>query len=795
MSDSDRAAGTVTLRPPAGVALRRVLDLTSQLLCVCDVEGRVLWCNLGFAHALGFPAEDVPGRCLAELTDDRGRAALLGSRTGNGNGEGDGDDGDDGHAGSAGSEIGGVLARMRRSDGVWRTVEWTTRCVSERGLVYFAGRDVTDSMAVEEAVRAGEARLRAIVAHSPSAIFVKDLDGRYLLVNDAWATLTGRATHDMLGRTDAECPPAVDAPLGAIEADLTLSIEASRGGHPSIVRDMTVRTSDDVRVLMVSLFALCTEEGIAYAACGIASDITERKRAEAALEARQVVLDTILEACPDIISLLDAQGRIRHVSAAEQTILGYRHDDPSSALYSLVHPDDFDDVASAFISMVAGARSQLHVRYRVLHADGRWITVDSRAQAVADEEGRFVGAVVVTRDVSSQLGAETRLREARQAADTASRAKSEFLSRMSHELRTPLNAILGFSQLLQMDDLALPQAEAVEHILRAGHHLLELIDDVLDIARIETGHLELAVRAVMVAEVIAEVASTHHAMAERAEVVVQTTLDTDDSLAVLADRQRLVQVLSNLVSNAIKYNRPGGHVDLSCAPAPGGVVRFSVADTGQGIRAEELDRVFEPFDRLGAEQSGVEGTGVGLALARHLVERMNGRISVESVPEVGSTFFVELPMAVVPEEGHGGAPRRVGAAGDSAASATGFRVLLVEQDLSSRELVDRVLARRPGVTVLAARDGASAIELARSEAPDLILLDLQLPDMAGSALLDELGQDRACSSIPVAVLSGESSTGQVRRLLGRGVAGQLAKPIDVRALLSLVDAARAASGK
>jgi PAS domain S-box-containing protein len=532
---------------------------------------------------------------------------------------------------------------------------------------------------------------------------------------------------------------------------------------------------------MLSLFALRSEDGSAYATCGIATDISERKRAEVALEVRQGVLDTILAACPDIISLIDAKGRIRHVSAAEQSMLRHRHRDPrSSELFSLVHPDDFDHVASAFIGMVTGSRSQLHVRYRVQHADGRWITVDSRAQAVVDEDGRFVGAVVVTRDVSAQLDSETRLRELRQAADKASRAKSEFLSRMSHELRTPLNAILGFSQLLQMDDLSLPQAEAVEHILRAGRQLLELIDDVLDIARIETGHLELAIRAVLVADVVTEVA-------------VQSGIDAEEPLAVLADRQRLLQVVSHLVSNAVKYNRPGGRVDVSCDALPDGRVRLAVADTGRGIRPEDLGRVFEPFDRLGAEQSGVAGTGVGLALARSLVERMNGTITVESVPDVGSTFSVELPMAVISEEGRSGAARR--SLGDGTHRTAGFRVLLVEEDLSSRELVERVLARRPGVTVLVARDGSSALAAAREHRPDLILVDLQLPDMSGSALLDELGQDALCASIPVAVLGAEVGSGQVRRLLGRGVAGQLTKPIDVRALLSLVDAARAASGK
>jgi CheY-like chemotaxis protein len=283
-------------------------------------------------------------------------------------------------------------------------------------------------------------------------------------------------------------------------------------------------------------------------------------------------------------------------------------------------------------------------------------------------------------------------------------------------------------------------------------------------------------------------------MAERAEVVVQSGLDAEEGPAVRADRQRLLQVVSHLVSNAIKYNRPGGQVDISCDVVPHDKVRLAVADTGRGIRPEDLVRVFEPFDRLDAEQSGVDGTGVGLALARSLVERMSGSITVESVPEVGSTFFVELPMAVVPDDSRPGTMHRP-AGGPGTPPRVGFRVLLVEEDLSSSELVERVLARRPGVTVIGARDGSRALEAARAQNPDLILLDLQLPDMSGAALLDELGQDPACASIPVAVLSAEAGTGQVRRLLGRGVAGQLTKPIDVRALLSLVDAARAASGK
>jgi PAS domain S-box-containing protein len=761
------SSATVGLRPPRGVALRTVLDLASQVLCVCDLDGRVVWCNLGFERALGYDRTDMPGRLIAELADDEGKRAFELART----------------AGDGG-EVSGALARLRDAGGGWRTIDWTFRVERARGLFFAAGRDVSEHQAADDAVRASESRLRAIVSHSPTAIFVKDLSGRYLLANEAWAHLAGSTPQSMVGVGDLEAQPA--------NARRILELEEQLATRDSVTADLRLDTPDGARDVMMSLFSLVKGDGSRYAVCGIAADITERKWAEVSLVERQRLLDTILEASPDIISLLDSRGRIRHVSSAEQHLLGYRHTQPEDVeLFSLVHPDDFDHVASAFIAMATGSRSQLHVRYRVRHAKDRWVTMDSRAQAVTDDEGRFLGAVVVSRDVTARLESEQRLEALRKAAEQASRAKSDFLSRMSHELRTPLNAILGFSQLLQMDELAVEQSEAVEHILRGGRHLLDLIDEVLDIARIETGHLELALRPVLVAEVVHEALELNRPMADRAEVGMQSAIDPGDNQAVVADRQRLLQVMLNLVSNAVKYNRPGGRVDVSCQVTPEGRVRLAVADTGRGIRPEDMSRVFEPFNRLGAEPAGVGGTGVGLALAKDLVEMMHGSLVVESVPDVGSTFVVELPLAVIPDGARLGAHHQDARAG----SVPTFRVLLVEENLESLELVERVLSRRPGVVVLAAMHGRMALDLAREHHPDLILLDLILPDVAGSVVLDELGKNPATAGIPVAVLSTEAGGGQVRRLLGRGVAGQLAKPIDVRALLSLVDAARAATGR
>jgi PAS domain S-box-containing protein len=540
---------------------------------------------------------------------------------------------------------------------------------------------------------------------------------------------------------------------------------------------------------------LLDEDGAPYAMGGIATDITARTEAERTLAGRERLLATVLQASPDIITLLDRDATIQHVSAADDGVLGRPYGDVAQPdLVARVHPDDVEAVVEAFARMVAGTVPDVQARFRVQHTDGHWVTLDSRGQAVVDDDGAFAGAVIVSRDMTARILSEQRLRDAREAAERASRTKSEFLSRMSHELRTPLNSILGFAQLLQMDELPEEQSEAVAHILRAGRHLLDLIDEVLDIARIESGHLELMMTAVPVPDIVNDAVELTRLMAEDAEVSIRVAIDPRSGVLISADRQRLLQVLLNLVSNAVKYNRPGGRVDISCHEPALGRVRLVVADTGLGIRAEDVDRVFTPFDRLGAEQSGVEGTGVGLALSQHLVQRMGGRIGFESVPDVGSSFFVELATAsdtldVLPD-----APHALGWSNCAPTAEEGgvFRVLLMEDDVANLDLVERVLSRRPGVELLAAMHGGLGIELAREHMPDLILVDLHLPDMPGTAVLDQLGEDPTTAAIPVAVVGSDAAAHEVRQLLGRGVVGFLTKPFDVHALLSLLDAVRSA---
>jgi signal transduction histidine kinase/CheY-like chemotaxis protein len=369
-------------------------------------------------------------------------------------------------------------------------------------------------------------------------------------------------------------------------------------------------------------------------------------------------------------------------------------------------------------------------------------------------------------------------------ADRANRAKSEFLGRMSHELRTPLNAILGFGQLLEMGTLAPKHREGVEHILRAGRHLLGLIDEVLDISRIEAGRLQLSLEPVPVEATLRHAIDLVRPLARGHDIRVDLE-PVDERLHVLADRQRLQQVLLNFLSNAIKYNRAGGTVTASCARGEGSRLSIDVTDTGPGIATAKLDRLFVPFDRLGAEGSGVEGTGLGLALSKSLVEAMGGAIRVRSREGEGSTFSVELLFVAGPVEAADAAPMPAPvAAGEGPPART---VLYIEDNVSNLRLVESVLSHRPGVNVLSAMQGGVGLELARHHRPDLILLDRHLPDMAGDRVFDLLREDARTRDIPVVILSADAIPEGAKRLLDAGVREYLTKPLDVRKLLAVVD--------
>src|SRR5918911_837878 len=383
----------------------------------------------------------------------------------------------------------------------------------------------------------------------------------------------------------------------------------------------------------------------------------------------------------------------------------------------------------------------------------------------------------------AQLERATHLKE---EAEHANHAKSAFLSRMSHELRTPLTAILGFSELLELAPLRPKDQRAVAHIKDAGHHLLDLINEVLDISRIEAGRVTLTLEAVSVQAVAAECLDLLAPLAAGSAIALRLDPALSGQAHVRADAQRLKQVLVNLLANAIKYNRRGGTVTLSCVDRPHNRLRLAVTDTGVGILAEKIARLFTPFERLDAEQSGVEGTGLGLAVSRGLVELMGGTLGVESVLGVGSTFWLELPRAAAPQLLQ--APEAGEEAAPWASAGRAQTLLLIEDNQANVALMESILSQRPDVTLLTALQGRLGVELARRHHPNLILLDVHLPDLRGDEVLRRLKDDPATREIPVVVVSADDTREQEERLLATGACAYLTKPLDVRHFLHVVDA-------
>ncbi|HEX8833899.1 MAG TPA: ATP-binding protein, partial [Abditibacteriaceae bacterium] len=380
------------------------------------------------------------------------------------------------------------------------------------------------------------------------------------------------------------------------------------------------------------------------------------------------------------------------------------------------------------------------------------------------------------------------LKAATAEAERASAAKSEFLSRMSHELRTPLNAILGFAQLLEMDELEADQRSGVKQILKSGRHLLELVNEVLDIASIDAGRLSLSCEPVQLSDLAEETIAMLRPLAEARSIRFENNIEIGH---VFADQQRLKQVLLNLMSNAIKYNRVGGKVRLSSALVETERVRFEVADTGPGIPLDGQQKMFSPFERLDAGQKGIEGTGIGLTISQRLVHLMGGEIGLYSVENEGTTFWVELPGAEDPahlEESQQAKPTGKGGATTSTTNHNFDRtVLYIEDNLSNLSLIENLFARRANIRLLTAMQGRRGLELACEHRPDLILLDVHLPDMPGDEVLYHLRAEAATQGIPVVMLSADATPRQAERLLAAGATDYLTKPLDVKRFLHLID--------
>ncbi|MBI5752794.1 MAG: response regulator [Hydrogenophilales bacterium] len=526
----------------------------------------------------------------------------------------------------------------------------------------------------------------------------------------------------------------------------------------------------------------------------------EMNEANGRLRESEALLASIINNSSAVIYVKDAAGRYLLINRVFERLFNITDAEIKGRRDHDIFPKEEADAFRANDLEVIKQKMIIESEALVLHPDGPRTYLSIKFPLV-DAEGKIYASAGISTDISARKQAEETLKQfnaqlegrvgqrtadltrAKDEAERANLAKSEFLSRMSHELRTPMNAILGFAQLLESDaqtPLSPDQHENVHEILHAGRHLLELINEVLDLARIESGRVELAPEPVSVTQLVKECMTLMQPLAAQRDIHLSSQTG---NCAVRADRLRLRQILLNLLSNAIKYNHASGSVEIVCHSAPEGWGRVTVRDNGRGISADALPRLFIPFERVESSNDGIEGAGIGLALCKKLAESMGGAIGVESVAGEGSTFWVEFPLAAEVF-----APAAATEAKAAQTVCAGARTLLyVEDNPANLRLVEKLLAARPGLSLLGAPTAEKGLDIARARQPDLILLDINLPGMDGFEALRHLRNDPATRNIPVIALTANAMPKDVEKGLAAGFSGYLTKPIDVPRFLAAID--------
>ena len=646
-------------------------------------------------------------------------------------------------------------------------------------------RDVSERKRAEEELRISDELFRASFEQAPIAMAVIDLRhqvGRFLRVNQALCRLTGYNQQDLLSMTSSALTHPVDRP-----ATSTALQQLARGLGAQWSAEKRYLTSSGGELWVhQALSVVCDGEGLPAYAVSQIEDVSDRRRSETQL----------LERFHELADNIDVGFLIRAVDTDEFVylnpafcnILGFPmggSPPTDTEFLSRFDADDAERVKDIVRQCRLGHRVEAEFRVTLPGGEEKWVS--AKVSPIIDSDQQIRRLTALFQDVTDRRFHEEALALARTEAEEANAAKSEFLSRLSHELRTPLNAVIGFGQLLELSHLAPDEEEAVRYILSGGRHLLDMIDDILAVSRIDAGRLDLAPEDVDVSDLIHETIGLMEPLAAANGITLGVT--SIGKHCVNADRRRLTQALLNLTSNAIKYNRPGGDVHFSASEAVNGEVAIAITDTGLGIAAEKLPRLFNPFDRLGWESSPVEGTGIGLTLTQRLVTLMNGRLDVVSTEGAGSTFTIILPSAA-PREAP--VPSRAAEADAKhgrpvVEAAPKCRLLYIEDNPANVALLNAAISHRPGWTITHAGNGRDGLHAATQLAPTLILLDLHLPDMGGMQVLRQLKDDASSAAVPVAILSADANPTQIARLIQAGAERYLTKPVDLPELFALLD--------
>jgi len=661
---------------------------------------------------------------------------------------------------------------------------------------------VTEVRRVEAALKTG-ALQKAILNSANFSSIATDEKGVIQLFNVGAERMLGYAAAEVVNRitpADISDPREVIARAQALSDELATPItpgfealvfKASRGIED--IYELTYIRKDGSRFpAIVSVTALRDAQETIIGYLLIGTDNSARKRIEEQLRWTEESFRLMVESVTDYaIVMLDPEGCVVSWNAGAQRIIGYSAEEIVNKHLSRFYLDaDVESGKPQRDLDVATAEGRCQAEGWRTRKDGSRFWANVVTTAIRDQAGTLRGFAKLTRDLTERRQVEADLTNAKAAAETANLAKSDFLSGMSHELRTPLNAILGFGQLMESDSPPPSPAQkaSIEQILHAGWYLLDLINEILDLALIESGKLSLSPEPMSLRDVMLECKTMIEPQATKRGIHM-TFPEFDGPYFIDADRTRVKQILINLFSNAIKYNKEDGTVVVGCTASTRDRVRVTVTDSGAGLPPDKLVQLFQPFNRLG-QQANIEGTGIGLVVTKRLVELMGGAIGVKSTVGTGSVFWFELVSTAapgLPDEVE--APKSVepGSPGDELLRT----VLYVEDNPANLQLVEQLIARRPGMRLLAAADADTGVEIARMRQPDVILMDINLPGISGIEALAILRRDPTTASIPVVALSANAIPRDIEKGLEAGFCRYLTKPIKVHEFMDALDEALA----
>ncbi|MBI4517725.1 MAG: PAS domain S-box protein [Deltaproteobacteria bacterium] len=785
---------------------RSLIEHASDVVTVLKPDGSVSYRSPSAQRILGYGPTELEGVNDFDMIHPDDRAALLELFT---------------RGLAQPGATASAVYRYRAKDGSWRVFEGVgTNLLNDPAVagVVVNSHDITERVQIEEELRNSQEYLKALFEYAPDAYYLNDLEGRLLDGNRAAEELIGYRREQMIGESllSLKILPAEEFPKAIALQSKNIAGEPTGPDELNIIRADGSTVTVEVRTYPIHIHGQTR-------VLGIARDVTERKQAQEALQRSEARFRFLIENVSDLIAIADPSGGIQYVSPSHEWVLGYAPEElvGQSGLL-LLHPDDVAAIAPAVAQGFSHPGEPLHFEYRARHKDGSWRYLEAVGKSLA---GSPNVVMVSSRDVTERKQAEAALQQAKEAAEVANRAKSEFLANMSHEIRTPLNGIIGMTELALDTELSGEQREYLGLVKSSAGSLLTVINDVLDLSKIEAGRLDIDNVEFRLHDCIEDTIKALALRAQQKGLRIAWNIAAGVPAALTGDPGRLRQILVNLVGNAIKFTAQGEvvvQVDSPQSPAcdaaqPLAELHFAVHDTGIGIPAQKQAAIFNAFEQAdGSTARRYGGTGLGLTIAAKLVHLLGGRIWVDSEPGRGSTFHFTAtfglaqpnarpsPAALVGNhcaersstcgpaiEKPSPQPSPTSDAGAADKFRNRLRILLAEDNAVNQKLVVRLLEKR-GHTVVVAGNGNEALAALEREPFDLVLMDVQMPEMDGFEATAEIRRREAATGnprahrVPIIAMTAHALKGDEERCLAAGMDAYVAKPIDSQSLLRTI---------